>query len=110
MEFIKEYIRNNYEKPIFLSELALAAHVSAPYLSARFKKTVGCSFTEYLIRFRINRAGELLRETDMTIGKIAELVGYPNYIQFTKMFKKQKGMTPTAFRKARDVCANCSTS
>lgn len=98
VEFIKDHIKNNYGQPIYLSELALAAHVSEPYLSAKFKKSVGCSFTEYLIRFRMNKACEYLRKNSAPVGRIAELVGYPDYIQFTKIFKKYKGMTPTAYR------------
>ena len=98
VEFIKDHIQNNYSKPIYLSELALAAHISIPYLSAKFKKTVGCSFTEYLIRFRMNKACEFLKEKGTPVSKIAELVGYPDYIQFSKIFKKYKGMTPTAYR------------
>ena len=98
VEFIKDHIKNNYGKPICLSELALAAHISIPYLSTKFKKTVGCSFTEYLIRFRMNKACEFLREKGTPVSKIAELVGYPDYIQFSKIFKKYKKMTPTAYR------------
>ncbi len=103
VEFIKDHIKNNYCKPIYLSELALAAHVSTPYLSAKFKKTVGCNFTEYLIRFRMNKACEFLKEKGTPVGKVAELVGYPDYIQFTKTFKKYKGMTPTAYRASISV-------
>lgn len=100
VEFIKEHIINHYDEPIYLSELALAAHVSPSYLSAKFKRIVGCSFTEYLIRFRMNKAGDFLRETSMPVGKVAELVGYGDYIQFTKIFKKYKGTTPTGYRKS----------
>ncbi|MMZ68084.1 HTH-type transcriptional activator Btr [compost metagenome] len=100
MEFIKEHITHHYNEPILLSELALAAHVTPSYLSAKFKRIVGCSFTEYLIRFRMNKAGDFLRETDMPVGKVAELVGYGDYFQFTKIFKKYKGMTPTGYRKS----------
>jgi len=98
VEFIKNHIRENYGSPIYLSELALAAHISAPYLSSKFKKSVGCSFTEYLIRFRINKACEFLQQKGITITKTAELVGYSDYIQFAKIFKKYKGMTPKAYR------------
>lgn len=98
VEFIKDYIKNNYSKSIYLSELALAVHVSEPYLSAKFKKSMGCSFTEYLIRFRMNKACRFLKETKTPVGRVAELVGYPDYTQFTKIFKKYKGMTPTAYR------------
>ncbi|WP_277669076.1 phosphoenolpyruvate hydrolase family protein [Caproiciproducens galactitolivorans] len=103
VEFIKDYIKNNYGKPICLSELALATHISIPYLSAKFKKTVGCSFTEYLIRYRMNKACEFLKEKGTPVSKIAELVGYPDYIQFSKIFKKYKKMTPTAYRASVDT-------
>lgn len=98
VEFIKDYIRDNYERQIYLGDLALAAHISAPYLSTKFKQSMGCSFTEYLIRFRMNKACELLTGNQMSIGRIAELVGYNDYAQFAKTFKKYKGIPPSTYR------------
>lgn len=99
IEFVKEHIKENFQKPIQLSEIALALHVSLPYLSSKFKEKMGCTFTEYLLRYRMNKAAELLIESRLSIVEIASLVGYQDYAQFSKMFKKIKGSSPKNFRK-----------
>jgi predicted TIM-barrel enzyme len=101
VEFVQNHIEENYAHPIFLSELANVLHISAPYLSAKFKKKLGCSFSEYLVRFRMNKAASLLGEESMlTISEIADSVGYTDYAQFSKIFKKYKGVSPRTYRKA----------
>ena len=68
---------------------------------AKFKKKLGCSFSEYLVRFRMNKAASLLREESMlSISEIADSVGYTDYAQFSKIFKKYKGASPRTYRKA----------
>ena len=101
VEFVQNHIEENYAHPIFLSELASVLHISAPYLSAKFKKKLGCSFSEYLVRFRMNKASVLLREESLlSISEIADSVGYNDYAQFSKIFKKYKGVSPRTYRKA----------
>lgn len=101
VEFVQNHIEENYAHPIFLSELAGVLHISAPYLSAKFKKKLGCSFSEYLVRFRMNKASALLQEESaLTISEIAASVGYTDYVQFSKIFKKYKGVSPRTYRKA----------
>lgn len=101
VEFVQNHIEENYAHPIYLSELASVLHISAPYLSAKFKKKLGCSFSEYLVRFRMNKASVLLREESMlSISEIADSVGYTDYAQFSKIFKKYKGVSPRTYRKA----------
>lgn len=96
--FIQNHIAQNYQQTITLNEMALLLHLSPPYLSSLFKRRLGCSFTEYLIRFRMNKAAELLRTTKMTVSEIAEDVGYPDSAQFSKIFKKYKGHAPRVYR------------
>ncbi|MFP3919738.1 phosphoenolpyruvate hydrolase family protein [Lysinibacillus telephonicus] len=99
VEFVKEHIKENYQKSIHLSEISLALHVSVPYLSSKFKEKMGCTFSDYLLRYRMNKAAELLMESPLPIVEIANLVGYQDYAQFSKMFKKIKGSSPRNFRK-----------
>ena len=99
VEFVKSYISEHYMKEIRLHDLALVAHVSGSYLSTKFKKEVGCSFTEYLVRFRMNKANEILKTGKKTCREAASDVGYEDYAQFSKMFKKYIGMLPTEVKK-----------
>lgn len=105
-EFVKKYIEENYAKDIKLSELALVAHVTPSYLSTRFKKETGIAFTDYLISFRISKAKQLLESTGNTCKEIAHSVGYSDYVQFNKMFKKLIGMAPVAYRKSFENSRN----
>ena len=99
VNFIKEYIDENYSKEIQLKDLATIVHVSVSYLSICFKREMGVSFTEYLVRYRINKAKEILLEKNITCKKAAYYVGYEDYVQFSKMFKKYIGCTPTQIQK-----------
>jgi two-component system response regulator YesN len=67
--------------------------------STVFAQQSGKTFTEYLTGLRMNRAKELLRETDKRSSEIAFEVGYNDAHYFSYMFKKQTGMTPSEYRK-----------
>lgn len=94
VEFVKEYVAQNYMSDISFLDLAKVAHVSRSYLSSLFKKNVGCSFPEYLVQFRINKAVDILNQNDIPLSTVSTLVGYKDYAQFSKMFKKYKGYPP----------------
>ncbi|WP_033828052.1 phosphoenolpyruvate hydrolase family protein [Bacillus andreraoultii] len=100
IDFIKRYISLHYKDEISLNEISAILHISRSYLSTLFKKNVGVSFTDFLIDFRLNRAIEIYREKKMPLTTIAELVGYSNYAQFSKIFKKRKGVSPREFVKS----------
>src|SRR5699024_2382718 len=88
IDFVKKYISLYYNEEIRLNELAEIMNLSRSYLSTLFKRKMGLSFQNYLIQFRINRACELMGEKNMLLKNIADLVGYPEYAQFSKLFKK----------------------
>ena len=97
VEFVKKYVEEHYMNEIQLRDLAAVAHVSGSYLSVKFKKEVGCSFTEYLVRFRINKAKELFEHRFTSCKEVASMVGYTDYTQFSKIFKKYTGKSPTEY-------------
>jgi YesN/AraC family two-component response regulator len=70
--------------------------VSLGHLSTLFTKEVGISFKSYLVKYRIKKAIEILEEKDMPLFQVAEIVGYKDYAQFSKMFKKVTGKSPKA--------------
>lgn len=95
VDFVKEYIKDHYAQEVLLSDLAIVMHLSNSYLSTKFKKEVGCSFTEYLVRFRMEKAKQLLESGNKNCREAAEEVGYADYVQFSKMFKKYIGAAPS---------------
>lgn len=97
VEYVRTYVAENYMKSIRLSELALVAHISVSYLSTIFKRDVGCSFSEYLVKFRVNKAAEIIKEERIPLKDVARMVGYGDYAQFSKMFRKYKGKYPREF-------------
>jgi YesN/AraC family two-component response regulator len=99
IDFMKKYIGLHYSEPITLNELAGIMNLSRSYLSTLFKKEMGISFTTYLIDYRINRAIEILQEKSLPLNIVAELVGYSNYAQFSKIFKSRKGVSPSEYIK-----------
>ncbi|MHC5252091.1 phosphoenolpyruvate hydrolase family protein [Listeria kieliensis] len=99
VEFVKKYVEANYSEPIQLAELAQVAHLSPSYLSTLFKEKVGYSFTEYLIRFRLNKAVEWMQQDPKrSLKEIALGINYQDYAQFNKVFKRYMGMSPKEYR------------
>ncbi len=98
-QFVEEYIIKNYNKKIHLKDLSEIAHVSGSYLSMLFKKKTGKSFTKYLMDYRMDMAREMMRTSDKQMKEISSLVGYDDYSQFEKLFKKENHMTPLDYRK-----------
>ena len=78
-----------------LTELAQTAHLSVSYLSSLFRREVGRSFREYLLATRMEKARELAASGEHSLVEISQLVGYRDYAQFSKMYKKYHGVSPS---------------
>ncbi|MGG3281812.1 phosphoenolpyruvate hydrolase family protein [Paenibacillus solani] len=96
--YVKEYVAEHYADPISMTELAEMIHVSRTHLSALFNKEVGCTFPEYIAKYRIHKAQDIMKQSKLSLGRIAELVGYPDYVHFSKTFKKYTGISPQSYR------------
>lgn len=95
IKFIKEYLHESYMHEIHLTELADMLHLSASYLSTLFRKEMGCNFQTYLLNLRMKKAKELIcGEEKYSLVQVAQLVGYQDYAQFSKMYKKHHGHSP----------------
>ncbi len=92
------YLHQNYARPLSRWEIAEAVGVSEDYLSRVFSRELGLSPWDYLNRYRINRAKELLRRTDASIRSIAYQIGFRDQAYFSRVFRKQAGLAPNAFR------------
>jgi AraC-like DNA-binding protein len=84
-----------------VDRLASEAGMSRSAFASRFKNRVGEAPVEYLIRWRMFRAGILLRRTDLSISEIATQVGYESDAALSKAFRRITGVAPSAFRKGR---------
>ncbi|THF76751.1 response regulator [Cohnella fermenti] len=95
-----QYIKLHYEENISLQIVADHVKLSPGYLSSLFGKELQINFVEYLNRYRIERAKELLIRTQLKSADIAVKVGFsPEYTYFSKVFKKVTGLNPNDFRK-----------
>ncbi|NOU66620.1 helix-turn-helix domain-containing protein [Paenibacillus sp. LMG 31461] len=99
IEFVYEYLENNYDKDITLDGLAEKLSISRSYLSTYFKEKTGNNFVDYVNSVRIDKAKKLLLTPDIRIQDAAQLVGYQNINSFNRMFKKSTGFTPSEYRK-----------
>jgi two-component system, response regulator YesN len=93
------FIDFNLNAKISLNELAEKYNVSVPYLSNQFKKEVGTTIITYANQLRINTAIKLLNTSSLPIQDIAYSVGIYDFNYFTKVFKKEIGLTPSDYRK-----------
>lgn len=95
------YIQENYWKNINVTEVADAIGISYVYLNKVFKACHGKEekLIDYLNRTRIQKAAELLLQTEETLAVIAQKVGYNNDQSFSRFFKKYKGMTPGEWKR-----------
>lgn len=94
----KEFIQKNYNHDISLNSIAEHVYLTPNYLSKIFKDKVGKTVISYLIEIRIEKAKELLKNTNLKVYEIAGKVGYSNSRYFGQLFKKQVGFTPNEYR------------
>lgn len=92
------YIQEHYDDDLLVEEVAGYIGKTPNYFSSIFRTEVGITFREYLNRYRIERAREMIEESDMMIYEIAEKVGYSDYTYFSQVFKKLTGISPTSLR------------
>ncbi len=93
------FVAANLAAEVSLAELAHLARLSVNRYAANFRRTTGCSPTEYFNRLRVQRACEMLRTTTISVREIARQMGYPDPYYFSRAFKQQVGVSPAAFRK-----------
>lgn len=95
----KQYIGNNYARPLTLEVVSGEIGFNASYFSSMFKKETGMNFSEYLKKTRVDNAKTMLLNTDQSVEDISYAVGYSDIKYFSRLFKKLTGVTPTEFRK-----------
>lgn len=95
---VRAYIQRHYGEKILAAELARQAYLGRTQLYRVFYQVFGVTVGEYLTRYRMTRAKDLLLNSDYSIQLIAEKVGYNNASAFTRAFRARTGQSPAAFR------------
>lgn len=95
---VLSFIHKNYDRNLSIEQLALQEHLSPSRFRALFRECTGLSPMDYLTVLRINRARQLMGQTDLSVGEVASAVGYQDQLYFSRIFKRRTGMTPSAYR------------
>lgn len=93
------YIHRYYAEEISQASIADAIGISPSYLSKQFKEDLGIGFADFLCNYRLEKAKALLIQTDRSNKEIAGMVGFSDDAYFSRVFKKDTGMTPKEYRK-----------
>ena len=95
---VQEFIENNFEQPLQVSELAAMINVTPRTLNRRFQSCVAMRPVEYIQAVRIEQAKRLLESGEVTIKSLAYQVGYSDISSFTRLFKRATQLTPKEYR------------
>src|SRR6266852_3490889 len=95
----RKFIHQHSDDELSLTKVAKFVHISANYLSEKFKEVAGINFVDYVARIRVGKAYDLLQNSNLRISEIAFAVGFQSLSQFNRVFKKFTRKSPTQFRK-----------
>ncbi|KFN85874.1 AraC family transcriptional regulator [Streptococcus equinus JB1] len=96
----KKIIHTQYGNPLKISDIAKKLNLNRSYLYKIFKEETGYSLKDYLIQIRMEKSADLLTSTTFHISEIANAVGFPDALAFSKAFKKYFSQSPSNYRKA----------
>ncbi|MGI2297423.1 response regulator transcription factor [Paenibacillus sp. GXUN7292] len=95
-----QFVDSHLGEAITMREVAEHIHTNASYFSVLFKEQTGLTFSDYLTRRRIQRAKELLTNTQLSIADIAGQVGYQTAKYFVKVFRSHENLSPSQYRQS----------
>lgn len=98
-----KFIQSHLHEPLTPSIIAHHAYISAPHLMRLFRLKKSTTVMKYVEIFRIEHAKLLLQDTDLPIGEVGQLVGYPDKPHFSHAFSKATGKSPLKYRRAKAV-------
>lgn len=104
--YIKEalnYIEQNFQNDISVENIASFCGLNRTYFGRIFKETVGKSPQQFLLSYRMAKAAELLKLTQLSISDIGNAVGYPNQLHFSRAFKNVYGVSPREWRNKNQI-------
>lgn len=92
------FVEQNFQNDITIEDIAACCNLNRSYFGKIFRDAVGKSPQEFLINYRMTKAAELLKLTQLSIGDISNAVGYPSQLHFSRAFKKIYGSSPRQWR------------
>lgn len=98
VNIVAKIIQNSYSQNIKIEKIAEKLAVNRSYLSSTFKKNTGLSIKDFLTNYRIEQASIMLSDKKITVNEVASAVGYDDPYYFSRIFKKNKGLSPTEYR------------
>ncbi|KRF11205.1 response regulator [Paenibacillus sp. Soil787] len=98
IEMAIKYMERHYTEAIMMNQVAEHLFLNPSYFSKIFHENTGETFSKYLIRLRMDKAKDLLKDSTLKIYEVAERVGYQDFRHFVKLFKEQEGITPAQYR------------
>ena len=96
------FIEERFDDPLTIAEIAASAALSESECLRCFRSTIGTPPIQYLKQFRVQRAAELLADTQAHVGDIAAQCGFQDVSYFTRAFREMKGMTPGEYRRRKN--------
>jgi len=101
VEKIKQYVHDNISEPLSLSLISKKIHLVPGYVCALFKKEVGMTLTEYILRERISLAKRLIVTSQLSLSEICGQCGFSDYNYFSRSFKRITGKTAAFYKKSK---------
>ena len=92
------FIEQNYQNEVTVEDIARNAGLNRSYFGKVFRDAMGVSPQQFLIGYRIEKACELLKLSNLSVGDVGRAVGYPNQLHFSRAFKNACGASPRAWR------------
>lgn len=99
MQHICAYVMAHYVHPIALDDIASEVGMNRSAFCSYFKQKKGMTFSQFVTRYRLNTACELLKHSQKSVSEICYLVGFNDVPHFVRVFTKDKGMPPGKYRK-----------
>ena len=100
---VKDKISKGLESKLSVSEICRMIGYSKSYLSKLFKEQTGESIAAYSVRLKVKRAKQLIREGVLNFSEISDILAFDNPQYFSRVFKRETGMTPTEFKHSLNI-------
>lgn len=93
------YIEQNYTRDFSIEDIAATLGIDRGYFGKLFKRATGQSPQQFLIQYRLIKAANLLKTTELSIREVANSVGYENQLHFSRAFRKMYEVSPREYKK-----------